>query len=104
MDTLRDKIVTTRKKQVCFGCGMLHPTGSKLRNLVQSDLGQIINFYLCDKCQIPFGNIEYGDHFEQGDLWQRWPENIGREHKDLAGKWGYDQELLTGGNPTTTEK
>jgi len=87
MDTLRDKIVTTRKKTNCMGCELPYPAGSKLRFLKQAESGQIVNYHLCDNCSAVFGNIEYGDTFMHGDLWESWPENQGQTANQLRDKW-----------------
>ena len=39
MDTLKDKMVTTQKEHTCWGCGIKHPKGTRMRYTVCVDGG-----------------------------------------------------------------
>lgn len=65
------KEVITRKAHSCFGCKRKFPSGRKMfRECVKDDV--IFTAYLCPTCQyIASRELEYGDEFCEGDLYER---------------------------------
>lgn len=68
---LTHKEVTTRKSHRCFGCRRIFPSGRKMvRETVKDDI--IFTTYLCSTCQyISANELEYGDEYCEGDLYER---------------------------------
>lgn len=65
------KEVITRKEQTCFGCSRKFPSRTKmLRSCVKDDT--VFTTYLCPTCQyICSRELESGDEFCKGDLYER---------------------------------
>ncbi len=68
---ISQKEVTTRKEQKCFGCGRNFPRNTKmLRSCVKDDV--VFTAYLCPTCRyIASRELESGDEFCEGDLYER---------------------------------
>ena len=50
MDILKDKLVKTRKSQVCHGCAKSYERGTQMRYLVAVDQGDFCSTYYCETC------------------------------------------------------
>ena len=71
MDTLKDKMVTTQKEHTCWGCGIKHPKGTRMRYTVCVDGGDLSSPYWCNICEAVLDELEYWekeDGFRMGDI------------------------------------
>jgi hypothetical protein len=48
---LNEKMVTTRKEHVCWGCGLCYPKKTLMTVSTSEDLGRIISSYWCLRCE-----------------------------------------------------
>ncbi len=51
METLSQKLVTTRKPHQCWGCEKVFPAGTKLSCVTTADGGEFNTVYWCARCQ-----------------------------------------------------
>ena len=71
MDTLQDKIVTTRKPHHCWGCTKLLPAKSEVQLVCCAEGGHISTAYWCETCREFLKTLKYYetmDGFDYGDL------------------------------------
>ncbi|MFC5528415.1 hypothetical protein [Cohnella yongneupensis] len=68
-DTLRNKVVITRKEHACFGCAIKYPAGTSMHAVTTADGGKIETTYWCDTCQTYWErNMTTGDEISFGEL------------------------------------
>ncbi len=68
-DILKQKEVKTRKRHICFGCGLMYPIGSKMILLSIADGGTVWDSYMCETCtEYSHRHIRYDDEFGFGEL------------------------------------
>jgi hypothetical protein len=78
-DVLKDKIVKTRKEQVCWGCAEKFEKGSKLRVITVVDGGDFTTTYWCRICDVTYQeHTDYiDDNIRLGEVkeWDSWYDN-----------------------------
>jgi hypothetical protein len=68
---ISQKEVITRKEQKCFGCMRKFPSRTKMLRSCVKD-GDVFTMYLCPTCQYIYSReLESGDEFCKGDLYER---------------------------------
>ena len=50
MDVLSEKIVKIKKEHICHGCVRSFAKGTKMKKIVCTDEGRLINSYWCKDC------------------------------------------------------
>lgn len=67
LESLRSKIVVTRKPHNCFGCGRKFKAGTKMLKEEMLDNG-LWSCYLCETCQKIVSDMSDDDSFCYSDL------------------------------------
>ncbi len=58
MNILKDMPVITRKPHLCWGCGVVYPTGTTMQYVVSKDGGDFCYAYWCDTCNKFMATLE----------------------------------------------
>jgi len=83
-DILDQKIVTIRRDHYCWGCGIVHPAGTRMEFIKSVDSGHFMRNYWCSVCQEYWKrHMQYGDEISAGELLSGDPEGWNRIKVEL---------------------